>query len=70
MQTREAPDFGGLCKNKNCAFSLRYLNFCPDVFGNVTKQLDNKAKFSPEFYDTTTWLTNNYNTFITQCLKK
>ena len=23
MQTREAPDFGGLHKNKNCAFPLK-----------------------------------------------
>ena len=50
--------------------SLKYLNFCPDVFGNVVIRLDKKAKINFKIYDVTTWETNNYNTHIPQYLKK
>ena len=43
---------------------LRYLNFCPDLFGHVGKQLDNKAKFDFNMYDVINWKINNYNTHI------
>ena len=38
---------------------LRYLNFCPDVFGHVGKRLDKKAEVNFKIYDVTDWITNN-----------
>ena len=49
---------------------LKYLHFCPDVFGHVGKRLDKKAKINFKVYDVTTWETNNYNKHIAQHLKK
>ena len=30
-------------------FVLKYLNFCPDFFGNVEKRLDKKARLISKF---------------------
>ena len=49
---------------------LKYLHFCPDVYGHVGKRLDKKAKINFKVYDVTTWETNNYNKHIAQHLKK
>ena len=57
-----------LCK-KLFSFS-RYLNFCPDFFGHVVKQLDKKTTINFKIYDVTIWKTNNYNTDIPQYHKK
>ena len=35
---------------------LRYLNFCPDIFGHVVKRLDQKPKVYLKVYDVTAWL--------------
>ena len=34
------------------------------------KRLDKKDKVNIKIYDVTAWLTNHYNTYITQYLKK
>ena len=46
------------------------LNFCRGSFGHARKRLDKKTKVNFKVYDLTNWETNNYNTHITQCLKK
>ena len=51
-------------------FDLRYLYFCPDLFGHVGKWLDQKAKIKFKIHDVTGWETNNYNTHIAQYLRK
>ena len=35
-------------------FVLRYLDFCPDFFGQVGKQLNGKANVNFKMYDVTT----------------
>ena len=48
-----------------------YLNFHVFYFfGYVGKRLYNKAKINFKPYDVTDWETNNYNTHISQYLKK
>ena len=37
---------------------LRYLNFCPDIFDDVRKQPDKKAKVYFINYDVTNWTRN------------
>ena len=49
---------------------FRYLNFCPDFFDHVGKQLDQKAKVNFKIYHFTHWTTNNYNKLIAKYLKK
>ena len=44
--------------------------FTLTFFGYAEKWLDKKAKVNLNFYDITTWLTNDYNTPIAQYLKK
>ena len=51
-------------------FLLRYLNFCPDFFVHVEKQLDKKAKVDVKTYDVTTCDTNDYKKHIATYLKK
>ena len=51
-------------------FDLRYLYFCPDLFGHVGKWFDQKAKIKFKIHDVTGWETNNYNTHIAQYLRK
>ena len=49
---------------------LRYLNFCPDLFGHAEKLLDKKAKVNLKIYKVTNRETNNYNTHLAQYLQK
>ena len=49
---------------------LRFLSFCPDFFGHVGKRLDKKVMVNFKIHDFATWEANNYNTHITQNLKK
>ena len=48
---------------------LRYLNFCLDIFGQVGKRLDKKAKVNFKIYNVIIWVTNYYNTNIAKNLK-
>ena len=50
-------------------FVLKIFKFLSSIFGHVEKPLDQKVKVNFKIYDITTWLTNNYNTHIAQCLK-
>ena len=50
--------------------ALKMFEFLSRLFGNVEKRLEKKNKVNFKFYDVTTWLTNNFNTHITQYLKK
>ena len=45
-------------------FVQRYLNFCPDIFGYVGKQLNEKAKVDFKIYGVTTYEKDNYSTRI------
>ena len=49
---------------------LRYFSVCSDFFGRVGKPFEKKVKVNFKIYDVATWETNNYNTHITQNLKK
>ena len=52
-------------------FVLKVFKFlCFLLFGYVGKRLYNKAKINFKLYDVTDWETNNYNTHISQYLKK
>ena len=62
--------------DKKCLFHLessfrflQYLNFCPDVFIDVEKGLDKKAKISFKIYNIIDWETNNCNTCTAKYLK-
>ena len=48
---------------------LRYLNFCDDL-ARLVKRLVEKTTVNSKIYDVTAWLTNNYNTPITQYLEQ
>ena len=49
---------------------MRYLDFCPDIFGYVGKRLDKKAKVNFKFDDVTDRKTNNYIKHVVQYFKK
>ena len=49
---------------------LRYLQFFPDSFGHIGKQLDKKSKVNFKIYDVTNWNTKNYNKHIVRYFKK
>ena len=51
-------------------FVLEIFKLLPRLFGHVVKRLDKKNKVNFKFYDVTSWLTNNWNTHIAQCLEK
>ena len=51
-------------------FVLKYLSFCHDFLVMWEKRLDEKDKMNFKIHDVTTWLTNNYNTPISQYLTK
>ena len=51
-------------------FVLEIFKLLSKLFGHVVKQLDKKNKVNFEFYDVTSWLKNNWNTHIAQCLEK
>ena len=61
------PNF--ICFDESFFLLLRYLNFCPDFFGHVGKRLDKKTKVNFKIY-VIYWEANNYNTNISQYLKK
>ena len=46
------------------------LIFYHDFLVMQKKRLNQKGKVNLKIYDVTTWLTNNFNTHITQHLKK
>ena len=48
---------------------LRYLDFCPNIFGHVGKRLDKKAEVNFKFYDVTDRKTNNCNKHVVQYFK-
>ena len=49
---------------------LRILNFCLDFFSHEGKQLHKKGKVNLKIYEVINQVTNNYNTYIAQYLKK
>ena len=51
-------------------FVLKILTFLTEIFGYVEKRFDEKVLFYFKIYDVIDWATNNYNTHITQYLKK
>ena len=51
-------------------FVLEIFKLLSRLFGHVVKRLDKKNKVNFKFYDVTSWLTNNWNTHIAQCLEK
>ena len=40
---------------------VRYLIFCPDIFGHVGTRIDKEIKVNLKIYDVTTWLKNKFN---------
>ena len=51
-------------------FVLEIFTFLSWLFGYVEKWLDKKAVINFRIYGVTDWTTNNYNTYISLCLKK
>ena len=51
-------------------FVLEIFKLLSRHFGHVVKRLDKKNKVNFKFYDVTSWLKNNWNTHIAQCLEK
>ena len=51
-------------------FVLEIFTFLSLLFDYVEKWLDNKVKVNSKIYDVIDWTSNNYNTHITQYLKK
>ena len=51
-------------------FVLEIFTHLSYLFGYVEKRLDKKAMVNFKIYYVTEWTTNNYNTHITQYLKK
>ena len=51
-------------------FILKIFKFLSWLFGHAEKLLDQKDKVNFKIFDITTWLANNCNTHIDQCLKK
>ena len=49
-------------------FILKIFKFCLDFLVMKEKRLDLKDMIDFKIYDVTAWLTNNYNTHITQYL--
>ena len=41
---------------------LKYLNFCPGLFGHVLKRLEKKANVRFKIYDVMNWKANSYKT--------
>ena len=50
MQTREAPDFWGLHKNKNCAFPLKHNTFIPNKLYKKKKEHGGSTYFHGKNY--------------------
>ena len=51
-------------------FVLEIFTFLSLLLGYAEKRLDEKAMVSIKIFDVTDWTTNNYNTHITQNIKK
>ena len=51
---------------KISSFFQRYLNFCSNIFGNVRKPLEKKAKVIFRNHDVTKWQTNNCSEWMYQ----
>ena len=51
-------------------FIFEILTFLSFRFGYVESHLDKKTKVNFKIYDLIDWLTNTYNAYITQYLKK
>ena len=51
-------------------FILNIIKFLSLRFGHVLKRLDYKDKINLKRYDVTAWLTNHFNTHITQHIEK
>ena len=51
-------------------FFLRYLHFCLEFLVMRKNDLIKKSKVNFKICDITDWATNNYNTYIAQCLKE
>ena len=51
-------------------FVLEIFTFLSWLFGYLETRLDEKAMVNFKIYDMADWTTNNYNTYITQYLKK
>ena len=51
-------------------FVLKVSKFLSRLFRHKEKHLEKKDNINFEFYDATTWLTNNYNTNIAQYLTR
>ena len=51
-------------------FVLEIFTFLSRFYGYVEKELDKKTMINSKIYDVTNWTTSNYNTHITQYLKK
>ena len=49
---------------------VKIFKFLSWIFGHVEKRFDQKDKVNFKIYDVTTWLTNSYNKYIAQYLKK
>ena len=51
-------------------FLLEIFKFLSWLFDLVAKRLDKKDKVNFKFYNVTAWLTNSYNTYISQYFKR
>ena len=51
-------------------FVLEIFTFLSLLFDYAEKRLDEKAMVNIKIFDVTDWATNNYNTYITQNIKK
>ena len=54
----------------NALFVLKIFIFLSLLFGYVDRRLDKKAKVTCRIYDVREWIRNNYNTHLSQYLKK
>ena len=54
----------------NALFVLKTFIFLSLLFGYVDRRLDKKAKVTCRIYDVREWIRNNYNTHLSQYLKK
>ena len=54
----------------NVLFALKIFKFLSGHFGHISKQLDQKDEVIFKIYNVTAWLTNYFNTHITQYLQK
>ena len=58
------------CFMLKALFVLDIFKFSSWFFGYLEKRLDKKAEVNFEIYDVADWITNNYDAYIAQYLKK